>query len=55
MDGKDKGDMEWLVVPNILYILSVALPALWRIVTEAIFDVRESDNFPRNFETDFTI
>ena len=34
-----------------LHILSVALhlPALWMIVTEAIYDVRESSNFPRTY------
>ena len=38
-----------------LDILSVALhlPALWTKVTGAIYDVRESDNFPRTFETHF--
>ena len=30
------------------------MPALWTIVTEAIYDMRESDIFPRTFETDFS-
>ena len=39
-----------------LHILSVALhlPALWMIVTEAIYDVRESNNFPRTYAPYFT-
>ena len=41
---------------NILPILSVALhePALWSIVTEAIYDVQESGNCPRSFGTHFS-
>ena len=43
------------LISAFLDILSVALhlPALWTKVTEAIYDVRESDNFPRTFETHF--
>ena len=33
----------------------MVMPALWMIVTEAIYDVRESDIFPRTFETHLTI
>ena len=38
-----------------LHISSVALhlPALWTIVTEGIYDVRESHIFPRTYETHF--
>ena len=37
------------------FICGIALPAHWMIVTEAIYDVRESYNFPRIFDTHFTI
>ena len=39
-----------------LHILSVALhlPALWLIVTETIYDVRESNNFPRTYAPYFS-
>ena len=33
---------------NIPYV-ALHLPALWMIVTEAIYDVRESSNFPRTY------
>ena len=36
------------------FICGIALPALWTIVTEAIYDVLESHIFPGNFETHFT-
>ena len=36
------------------FISGIALPALWMIVTETIYDVRESYNCARTFDTDFT-
>ena len=36
------------------FICGVELPALWMIVTEAIYDLRESHNCPRTFDTYFT-
>ena len=40
-----------------LHILSVSLhlPALWMIITEAIYEVRESQNCAWTFETHFNI
>ena len=35
------------------FIRRTAFPALWLIVTEAIYDVRESYNCARTFDTDF--
>ena len=36
------------------FICGVELPALWMIVTEAIYDLRESHNCPRTFDTYFS-
>ena len=36
------------------FICGVELPALWMIVTEAIYDLRESHNYPWTFDTYFT-
>ena len=35
------------------FICGVELPALWMIVTEAIYDLRESHNCPWTFDTYF--
>ena len=37
------------------FICGVELPALWMIVTEAIYDLRESYNCPQTFDTHFRI
>ena len=36
------------------FICGVELPAIWMIVTEAIYNLRESHNCPRTFDTYFT-
>ena len=36
------------------FICGVELPALWMIVTEAIYNLRESHNCPRTFDTYFS-
>ena len=36
------------------FICVIALPALWAIVTEAIYDERESNNFVRTYAPYFT-
>ena len=36
------------------FICGVELPALWMIVTEAIYNLRESHNCPWTFDTYFT-
>ena len=37
------------------FICGVELPALWMIVTEAIYNLRESHNCPRTFDTYFIL
>ena len=37
------------------FICGVELPALWMIVTEAIYDLQESHNCPQTFDTYFMI
>ena len=37
------------------FICGVELPALWMKVTEAIYDLQESHNCPRTFDTYFNI
>ena len=38
----------------VYFICVIALPALWAIVTEAIYDERESNNFVRTYAPYFT-
>ena len=37
------------------FICGMELPALWMIVTEKIYDLRESHNCPRTYDTYFTL
>ena len=43
-----------LSIPTTYFICVIALPALWTIVTQAIYNVQESNNFPRTKAPYFT-
>ena len=56
MDGNDHQRALNQLIKCFLHILPVSLnlPALWMIVTDVIYDVRESHNCPRTFAAYFT-